>query len=167
MTHRWPGVKARRRLVPELVREQIGRMVDDLLATTRARLQAHGAARIDDVRRAGRAMAAFSDTMAADVRCLKQFLHAAMYRAPAVARLRDPSEKVVEALFAALRDDPRQLPGDWAASCPADEPARARHIGDFVAGMTDRYALRLYRQLVGTLPPGLELAPEGALQELL
>jgi dGTPase len=51
-----------------------------------------------------------------------------------------------------LHDAPTLLPGDWAAACPADEPGRARHVGDFVAGMTDRYALRLYEQLVGPSP---------------
>ena len=149
---RWPGVTARRRLVPELVREQIGRMAADLLATTRARLAAIDARSVADVRAAGRTLAGLSDGLAAEVGVLKDFLRAHMYRAPAVARLRDPSEQVVEGLFAALHDDPGRLPGDWAATCPADEPARARHVGDFVAGMTDRYALKLYKQLVGPSP---------------
>ncbi|MBU6165063.1 MAG: deoxyguanosinetriphosphate triphosphohydrolase [Alphaproteobacteria bacterium] len=152
VTARWPGVTARRRLVPELVREQIGRMVDDLLATTRARIAAADARSVADVRAAGRTLAGLSDGLAAQVHGLKQFLRARMYRAPAVARLRDPSEQVVEGLFAALHADPARLPGDWAATCPADEPARARHVCDFVAGMTDRYALKLYRQLVGPSP---------------
>lgn len=168
VTRRWPGVTARRRLVPELVREQIGRMVDDLLATTRARLSQAAVASAADVRSAGRAMAGFSDGMAADVRALKQFLRVAMYRAPAVARLRDPSEQVVERLFAALFADPRALPGDWAATCPDDDDvARARHVGDFVAGMTDRYALRLHEQLIGPLPAGLALASPVDFQEML
>jgi dGTPase len=167
VVRRWPGVTARRRLVPELVREQIGRMVDDLLATTRARIGQAGIASADDVRAAGQAMVAFSDQMAVQVGALKQFLHSAMYRAPAVARLRDPSEQVVEALFATLFADPQQLPGDWAAGCPNDDVDRARHVGDFVAGMTDRYALRLHEALIGPLPAGLVFAPSGPLQTLL
>lgn len=149
---RWPGVSARRRLVPELVREQIGRMAADLLATTRARLAKIDAQSVADVRGAGRTLATLSPAMAGEVRALKAFLRECMYRAPAVARLRDPSEAVVEGLFRALHDDPARLPRDWAAACPVDEPARARHVGDFVAGMTDRYALRLYEQLVGPSP---------------
>jgi dGTPase len=149
---RWPGVRARRRLVPELVREQIGRMADDLLATTRARLAAGNITTVADVRGAGHTLAAMSDGLRAEVAQLKAFLRAHMYRAPAVARLRDPSEQVVEGLFAALHADPARLPGDWAATCPADEPGSARHVGDFVAGMTDRYALKLYKQLVGPSP---------------
>lgn len=150
VTRRWPGVSARRRLVPELVREQIGRMVADLLTTTRAGLT--GMASVEDVRRSGRTLARLSDGLAAEVRVLKAYLREHMYRAPQVARLRDPSEEVVKGLFAGLHADPALLPGDWAATCPADEPGRARHVGDFVAGMTDRYALRLYEQLVGPSP---------------
>ena len=152
VTKSWPGVSARRRLVPELVREQIGRMVSDLLATTRSRLAEIDARSVADVRAAGRTIATLSPALSSEVRALKDFLRERMYRAPAVARLRDPSEAVVEGLFAALHDDPARLPGDWAAHCPADEPARARHVGDFVAGMTDRYALKLYEQLVGPSP---------------
>jgi dGTPase len=152
VTARWPGVVARRRLVPELVREQIGRMATDLLATTRARLAEIDARCVADIRNAGRTLATLSPALAGEVRALKTFLRERMYRAPAVARLRDPSEAVVEGLFAALHANPGRLPGEWAAHCPADEPARTRHVGDFVAGMTDRYALRLYEQLVGPSP---------------
>ena len=152
VTQRWPGVSARRRLVPELVREQIGRMAADLLATTRDRLHEIDARSVADVRAAGRTLATLSPALAQEVRALKAFLRERMYRAPAVARLRDPSEAVVEGLFSALHADPARLPGDWAAACPLDEPTRARHVGDFVAGMTDRYALRLHEQLVGPSP---------------
>ncbi|WP_439547172.1 deoxyguanosinetriphosphate triphosphohydrolase [Sandarakinorhabdus sp.] len=152
VTTRWPGVTARRRLVPELVREMIGRMVDDVLATSRARLLALNATDARHIRSAGHTLANLSTPLAADVRVLKAYLRENMYRAPAVARLRDPSEQVVAALFAALHDEPARLPGDWGPSCPADEPGRARHVGDFVAGMTDRYALKLYEQLVGPSP---------------
>ena len=150
VTRRWPGISARRRLVPELVREQMGRMVSDLLATTRAGLV--GANSVQDIRGAGRTIARLSDGLVAEVGALKAFLRERMYRAPAVARLRDPSEAVVEGLFAALHADPAQMPGDWAAACPADEPARARHVGDFVAGMTDRYALKLFERHIGPSP---------------
>lgn len=152
VTRRWPGISARRRLVPELVREQMGRMVSDLLATTRARLAAIDAANVQDIRSAGYTIAGLSDGLYAEVRELKAFLRAHMYRAPAVARLRDPSEAVVEGLFAVLHEDPALMPGDWADTCPAGEPGRARHVADFVAGMTDRYALKLYRELVGPSP---------------
>ncbi|WP_310497475.1 deoxyguanosinetriphosphate triphosphohydrolase [Sandarakinorhabdus sp.] len=154
---RWPGVAARpndrlQRLVPELVREQIGRMTADLLAETRMRLAAAAPADAAAVRGAGRTLVGMSADMAGAVRALKDFLRARMYRHPQVARLRDPSEQVVAGLFAVLHDDPSALPGDWAALCPASEPARARHVSDFVAGMTDRYALTLYERLIGPSP---------------
>ncbi|WP_164157227.1 deoxyguanosinetriphosphate triphosphohydrolase [Sandarakinorhabdus rubra] len=152
VTTRWPGVSARRRLVPALVREQIGRMADDLLATVRARLAEHDVRQVADVRGAGRTLATLSPALAAEVQVLKDYLRQHMYRASAVVRLRDPSEAVVASLFGVLHERPELLPGDWAALCPADEPARARHVGDFVAGMTDRYALKLYEALVGPSP---------------
>jgi dGTPase len=149
---RWPGVAARRRLVPELVRTQIGRMTDDLLAETRRRLAAVAPASVDDVRGCGQTLVGLSPALRAEVRVLKDFLRARMYRHPRVAALRDPSELVVAGLFAHLHADPGAMPGDWAALCPAGEPARARHVCDFVAGMTDRYALKLYGRLIGPPP---------------
>ena len=152
VTARWPGLVARRRLVPELVREQIGRMTDDLLTETRARLAAAAPQSVADVRAAGRTLVGMSKAMDADAGVLKDFLRARMYRAPQVAALRDPSRDVVTGLFAALHAEPAAMPGDWAAATPADEPARARHVADFIAGMTDRYALKTYQQLIGPSP---------------
>ena len=147
---RFPHVTERRRLVPELVREQIGRMVDDLLGATRARLAGVGS--IYEVRAAGRALVDFSPPMRDAADALKGFLRARMYRHPLVARLRDPSQHVVAGLFAACHANPAHLPDGWQATLPAAEPARARHIGDFIAGMTDRYALKTYERIVGPSP---------------
>ena len=152
VTTRWPDVTGRRRLVPELVREQIGRMTSDLLAETRRRLARVAPADVAAVRAAGRPLAGFSAALATETAALKTFLRDRMYRSPAVARLRDPSEQVVEGLFALFHRDPAALPGDWAAAMPEAEPARARHVADFVAGMTDRYALRVYEARIGPSP---------------
>ena len=149
---RWPGVTARRRLVPELVRAQIGRMTDDLLAETRRRLAEVRPADAAAVRAAGRSLVGLSPAMAAETAALKRFLRQRMYTHPRVAALRDPSVEVVTQLFAALHACPEELPADWQAALPETEPARARHVGDFVAGMTDRYALRCYERLVGPSP---------------
>jgi dGTPase len=75
-----------------------------------------------------------------------------MYRHPMVAALRDPSQEVVTRVFEALHALPEAMPADWQAGLPAEEPARARHVCDFVAGMTDRYALRCYERLIGPSP---------------
>lgn len=155
---RWPGVTARRRLVPELVRDQIGLMVDDLIVETRARLGIIRPQSVADVRAAGRTFVALSGTMRAETDVLKAFLRARMYRHPRVAALRDPSQLVVAGLFRALHDRPTAMPGDWAAQTPAAEPARARHVADFIAGMTDRYALRAYENLVGPSPLPTDIA---------
>lgn len=155
---RWPGVSARRRLVPELVRAQIGRMTDDLLETSRANIAAAAPASAAEVRAAGRALIALSPAMASETAALKQFLRRRMYRHPRVSALRDPSQQVVAAVFHALHGQPDALPPDWQETLPAEEPARARHIGDFVAGMTDRYALHIHERLVGPSPLPADVA---------
>lgn len=152
VTARWPGLSARRRLVPELVREQIGRMTDDLLSETRARLAMAAPQSAADVRAAGRTLVGMSKAMVAEADVLKNFLRKRMYRHPQVAALRDPSRDVVTRLFAALHADPAAMPGDWAAATPSEEPGRARHVADFIAGMTDRYALKSYQRLIGPPP---------------
>jgi dGTPase len=156
---RWPGVTARRRLVPELVRDQIGRMTADLLAETRARIAAVAPADVAAVRAAGRPLAGFSAALLGETAVLKAFLRTRMYRHPRVTALRDPSKLVVAQLFAALHADPGAMPADWAAATPTGEPGRARHVADFIAGMTDRYALKLYERLVGRspLPGGIDV----------
>jgi len=153
---RWPGVSAKRRLIPELVREQIGRLTTDLLTETRRRLAAAAPASVADVRAAGRALAGFSEATAHETAALKAFLKARMYRHPSVRVLRDPSQRVVAELFAVLHAAPEKLPPRWRDTLPAVEPDRARHIADFIAGMTDRFAIRQYEALVGPSP-----LPEG------
>jgi dGTPase len=150
----WAAVKARyprvpeARLAAELVRDQIGLMVNDVLAETRRRVAEAGAASADDVRAAGRALAGFSEDMSREERVLKRFLYARMYNAPPVAAVRVEAQRVVAGLAAAYRADPLLLPGEWRPQQPGLVPTR-RAIGDFIAGMTDRYAIRQYRALVG------------------
>jgi dGTPase len=151
---RYPDV-AEDRLVPELIRDQIGVMVDDVLEETARRVGEAGVASADEVRAAGTALAGFSAGMAAEERVLKRFLHARMYNAPAVAAVREEAQRVLSGLFAAYRDDPGRLPAGWLPD-GADEVATLRSIGDFIAGMTDRYAVARHRELVGPveLPEG-------------
>lgn len=149
---RWPGVSALRRLVPELVRAQIGRMTDDLLQTSQHNIATVAPRSVSDVRRAGRALIAVSPDMQAQTAALKAFLRQRMYRHPRVTTLRDPSQQVVTAIFHALHGQPEALPADWRETLPEAQPARARHIGDFVAGMTDRYALHIHERLIGPSP---------------
>jgi dGTPase len=94
--------------------------------------------------------------MASAERALKRFLHARMYSAPPVLAVRDEAQRILAGLFAAYRDDPARLPSGWLADA-SDPTATLRSIGDFIAGMTDRYAIRQYREIVGEieLPEGL------------
>jgi dGTPase len=151
---RFPDVDEAR-LVPELVRDEIGLMVGDVLEETARRVRESGIATADDVRSAGGALAGFSAAMAADEKALKRFLHARMYNAPAVATVREEAQRVLAGLFAAYLDDPRRLPPGWLEE-GSDDPATLRSIGDFIAGMTDRYAIARHRELVGPvdLPEG-------------
>jgi dGTPase len=151
---RYPG-GARDRLQRELVRDQIGRMVNDVLAETRRRLAAARIETVEDVRSAGRSLAGFSGEMAAEERVLKAFLWRRMYDAEPVRAVKLKAQRVVTGLFAAYREDPQRLPVEWRPAT-LDRTITLRAIGDFIAGMTDRYASRCYEALVGpaSLPEG-------------
>jgi len=152
VTARCPDVAAAR-LIPELVRDLIGRMVNDVLAETIAR--AGQVASPEAVRDARRQLAGFSPDMAARERVLKRFLYTRMYDAPEVKAVRVEGQAILAKLFAAYRADPALLPEEWQPD--GDDPvARVRRIGDFIAGMTDRYAVRQYEALIGPTP-----IPEG------
>ena len=157
----WDGVRSRypdvgeARLEAELVRDQIGLMVNDVLDETSRRIAAAGVAGIEEVRGAGHALAGFSPAMAAEEKGLKTFLYARMYEAAPVRAVAERSEQLLTGLFEAYRSDPGLLPDDWRAD-PSDPVRQLRRIGDFIAGMTDRYAIRQYREIVGPvdLPEG-------------
>jgi len=149
---RFPG-QPREALLRELVRDQIGLMVNDLLATTRENLSGIGS--IGDVRDADRALAAFSPDMAAHERELKAFLYRQLYYHDDQLATAERARTVIAKLFAAYHQQPEVLPERWLQDLPAQEPARSRHIADFIAGMTDRYAMAQYRQIYGTAPAGL------------
>lgn len=136
---RFPEVPAAR-LVRELVREQIGVMVNDLIVQTRANVAAAGVASVEAVRGAGRALVSFSDEMRAAERDLKRFMYANLYHHPDQLAASARAQAIVGDLFAAYTADPALMGADWSARCPAQEPARSRTIADYIAGMTDRFA---------------------------
>lgn len=149
---RFPG-HDRATLVRELVRDQIGLMVNDVLATTRANLAGIGT--IDDVRMSDRPLAAFSPEMAGHERALKSFLYKRLYYHDEQRGTAERAREVIARLFAAYDQKPDLLPPDWTKGLPEGEPERSRHIADFIAGMTDRYAMERYRQIYGKTPAGL------------
>ncbi|WP_440978141.1 deoxyguanosinetriphosphate triphosphohydrolase [Sphingomonas pseudosanguinis] len=152
---KFPDV-APKRLASELIRSQIGVMVNDLVAETRRRIVESGVGDVADVRAAGRALVGFSDAMRVEERDLKRFMYANLYHHPRQLAAADAAHGIVKGLFAAYRADPALLPEEWRERLPEGEPERSRHIADFIAGMTDRYAVRSYQQIVGPidLPEG-------------
>lgn len=148
----FPGAPLDRRL-RELVRSQIGLMVNDVIDQTRAataRLTT-----IEQVRGAGRALAMFSGGMAQEERQLKRFLYDRLYYHPEQLITAERARDVVARLYAAYEQEPATLPRDWRESLPDEEPHRTRHIADFIAGMTDRYAIDQYARIYGKEPEGL------------
>ncbi|ATE66628.1 deoxyguanosinetriphosphate triphosphohydrolase [Rhizorhabdus dicambivorans] len=147
---RYPDVP-QHRLLGELVREQIGCMVNDLLTESRRRLAEAAPRSVEDVRAAGRALIGFSDAMAAREKALTRFMYANLYHHPQQLEIAVRMGEVIAGLAVAYKTEPDLLPERWLETLPAEEPGRTRHIGDFIAGMTDRYALTRYRELVGPI----------------
>ncbi len=151
---RFPGAP-RDRLLRELVRGQIGRMVNDVIGETQRRLAQSRVANAADVRTAPGPMVGFSESMAAEERALKRFMYETLYLHPEQAATAEKARAVIARLFAAYRASPELLPPSWSAGLPEQEPARSRHIADFMAGMTDRYAMDAHAKLFGERPEGL------------
>lgn len=151
---RFPGAPQDRQL-RELVRGQIGRMVNDVIAETRTRIAQTGVASVEDVRMADRPLATFSNAMGEEERMLKQFMYDRLYLHEEQCATADRAREVIVALFAAYAGDPSQMPVSWQTSLPQAEPGRTRHIADFISGMTDRYAIDSYARLFGQAPEGL------------
>ncbi|MFC7050812.1 deoxyguanosinetriphosphate triphosphohydrolase [Emcibacter nanhaiensis] len=137
-----------RRFDHEIIRRLINRMVNDILAESRRRLMDYKPESVDDVRRAGRRMIAFSGEMKQTDRELKVFLMKNMYRHFKVCRMTSKAKRVVRDLFALYMEEPECLPEKWQERLTDhDEQDRARLIADFIAGMTDNYALMEHRRL--------------------
>lgn len=138
----------RTRLVYETVRRLITAMVYDLLAETRRRLAEDRPQTVEDVRRNHRPVVSFSPEMTENDRAFKGFLFPNMYRHYRVNRMTSKARRVVRDLFTLFLQEPRLLPPDWQRGCEgADHPRTARRVADYIAGMTDRFALDEHRRL--------------------
>jgi len=142
--NRYPDLEDSRK-VHELSRRVITRFVEDALDETSARLASDRVETAGDARRAGRAMVAFSQGMAAGERDIKAFLFQRMYRHPQVNQMRADSDRIVRALFSAYVERPQEATPFWRAR--GEKIGRARAAAEYVAGMTDRFALGEYRRL--------------------
>ena len=132
-----------RRLLFETIRRMLSGQVYDVIDATRAALAEHQPGSADAARRCP-ALVRFSQPMAAELQVLKRFLRTNLYRHPQVVETTGRGQRVVRELFAAYRDDPSQMPPDYAAA--QDLP---RAIADYIAGMTDRFAIREHERLTG------------------
>ncbi len=145
---KYPDAK-RETLIRELVREQIGVMVNDVIDTTRAKLVELDIGSVTDVRSAGVQIGGFSEELATRERQLKTFMYANLYHHSAQQDAADQAQIVIADLYRAYSQDISLLPPDWQADAPDSEPQRSRHIADFLAGMTDRYAQNCHRMIFG------------------
>jgi len=143
----------RDRQLRELVRTQIGLMVTDLLTHTREQVKGVGSAA--EVRAAGRQLAAFSPAMREHERVLKRFMYDRLYYHEEQMETARRAHEVISRLFAAYHRDPATMPEEWRVSLPESEPQRSRHIADFIAGMTDRFAITQCARIYGSMPEGL------------
>jgi len=144
---KYPGI-GETRLIHEAVRRVINAMVEDVLAETRRRLAEAAPKSVADIRALGRPVVAFSPAMAATDRTIKAFLYKGMYEHWQLNRSHSKARRVVMDLFGLLYAEPNCLPPPWRARTEkADRHARARLVADYVAGMTDRFALDEHKRL--------------------
>jgi dGTPase len=132
-----------RRLIHETVRRMINTLVVDMLEQTRANIAAHRPQSLDDVRRCP-PLAAFSEGVLAQHRELKRFLFQNLYRHYKVVRMSEKAQRLLRELFTAFTGEPRLMPPEHLARADQD-PHRA--VCDYIAGMTDRYAIREHRRI--------------------
>lgn len=141
------------RTAHELMRRQITVMVEDVIGTAGAGIGRVAPRSVADVHAAGTMLVTFSEPMRRAEAELKTFLYSHLYRHPQVMNVRASADTIVRDLFDRYMADDAALPDDWRERLPLlDEAARARHVADYLAGMTDTYALREHRRLFDHTP---------------
>jgi len=140
----YPGINGRR-AIHETIRRMINALIVDLITTSEQHIGAAHLQTIDDVRSAG-ALIRFSDAMYAEAVLLKRFLRENLYQHFQVNRMTSKARRIVSELFTAFMQEPKLLAPDYQVQ--SDNPAlQARKVADYIAGMTDRYAMREHRRL--------------------
>lgn len=142
MAQKWPGLNERR-LVSETIRSMINTLITDVTQTTQANL-IHAAPADAEAARRCKPLVAFSPALRAEADTLKKFLFENLYRHYKVMRMTNKARRIVRELFDAFVHEPRLLPPDYRHD---DASAQARAISDYIAGMTDRYAIREHHRL--------------------
>ena len=144
----FPGITGRR-AINETIRRMINALIVDLIQTSESRIADAQLTSLDDVRKAS-ALITFSDAMQREAAALKQFLRQNLYRHYLVNRMTSKARRIVTELFQAFLQDPNLLPPDYLVAQGADadvQLVQARKVADYIAGMTDRYAIREHRRL--------------------
>lgn len=148
----YPGLDDARR-IHEVMRRVITHLVEDVIEASMARLQALNPQTVEDIRGAGETLIAFSPAMQKAEKAIKTFMFREVYRAPDVMRVMDDAQTIVRDLFAMYRRNVQHLPEEWRGDIgPGDEQKAAQRIADYIAGMTDRYALELHRHWFDATP---------------
>ncbi|APO74601.1 deoxyguanosinetriphosphate triphosphohydrolase-like protein [Rhizobium etli 8C-3] len=150
---RYPHLE-KSRFTHEIMRRQITRMVEDVIAVAQKRLSEVKPKSVKDVREAGKVIATFSEAMSQTDKQIKQMLFKRIYRHPDIMRIRAGAAKIVTDLFAAYMANPKEMQSHyWVDHITglADAP-KARHVGDYLAGMTDTYAISAHRRLFDRTP---------------
>lgn len=150
---RYPHLEADR-FTHEIMRRQITRMVEDVISVCQERLKAIKPQSATDVRLAGITIASFSDAMAETDKQIKKLLFSRIYRHPDIMRIRAGAAQIVTDLFNAYMNDPQLMQSHYWVNhiSGLNSQAKARHVGDYLAGMTDTYAVRAHRQLFDHTP---------------
>ena len=139
-----------RRLIYEIIRRMIGTVVTDLIEETRRRLEKEGPESIDDVRNAGKPLVSMSDRVYEQHVSLKRFLNEHLYRHEQKLEMTRKVQIMVRDLFTAYSEDVQRMPPEFAAAAASlDEHGRARVVADYIAGMTDRYAIAAHEGMQG------------------
>jgi dGTPase len=148
---RYPGLNYYRRR-HEALRRFFGVLVEDVITVARRRLAETAPASVEDIRLAGSMAIRFSPGLWEDLKVIREFLFHRMYRAPKVVEMRREVTSVVRDLFPLFMQTPEELPKQWRKDVAeaADDTALARIVADYIAGMTDRFAIETHERLLGS-----------------
>lgn len=148
---KYPGLNYYRRR-HEALRRFFGILVEDVICVSRRNIAALDPQSVHDIRHAGRMVVQFTPALWADLKVIRQFLFTRMYRAPAVVAMRAEVTQVVHDLFPLFMAHPEELPKQWRKDVAEaqGETALARIVADYIAGMTDRFAIETHGRLMGS-----------------